>query len=110
MTGYRMDPAGIARVLRGTGQAAEGFDGDLEALPGYARSAAGACGDSGAIVPALDEFFAEQNNQVRAIGRQVEACLTGAAAATKAYAAGELEMMLTYQHNASEAKISKIPR
>ena len=110
MTRYRIDPAGIARVLDRTEQAAEGFASDLEPLPGYARSAAGGCGNSGAIVPALDEFFAEQSKQMQAIGQQVKACLTGAAAATKAYNDGDEAMMATYQRNASEAKISEIPR
>ena len=110
MSRYRTDPAGIARVLDRTERAADGFKGDLEPLPGYVRSAAGACGSSGAIVPALDEFFAEQSKQIRAIEQQVEACLTGAAAATRAYASSDFEMMLTYQRNASQAKISEVPR
>lgn len=110
MTRYRMNPAGIAGVLERTEQAADGFESDLKPLPGHASSAAGACGGSGAIVPALDEFFAEQSKQMQAIGQQVEACLTGAAAATKAYDDGDFDMMATYQRNASQAKISKVPK
>lgn len=110
MKGYRLDLPGVARVLKQTEQAAEGFDSDLEPLPGHAQSAAGACGNSGAIVPALDEFFAEQSRQMQAVGQQVQACLTGAAAARQAYVDGDFAMMLTYQSNASKVKISEIPR
>ena len=110
MSRYRIDPAGVARVLGRTERAAEGFEGDLAPLPGHAGSAAGGCGNSGAIVPALDEFFTEQSRQMQAIGQQIEACLTGAAAATKAYDNGDLEMMATYQRNASQARISEVPR
>lgn len=109
MSRYRIDPAGVQRVLERTGQAAEGFETDLQPLPGYVEAAAGACGNSGAIVPALDLFFTEQGKQMKAIGQQVNACLTGAVAATKAYIDGDVEMMLTYQRNASQAKISDIP-
>ena len=105
-----MDRPGIARVLSRTEQAAEGFKGDLEPLPDYARAAAGACGKQRSHLPALDAFFIEQRKQIRAIGQQVEACLSSAAAATKAYDNGDLEMVLTYQSNASEAKVSEVPR
>lgn len=109
MSRYRIDPAGIQGVLTTTGETADGFDTDLQPLPGHVTAAAGACGDSGAIVPALNEFFEEQDKQVKAIGQQVEACLTGAMAATKAYDQGDREMMRTYQRNASRAVISEIP-
>lgn len=110
MSRYRIDPAGVQGVLKRTGEAAEGFETDLEPLPGYVESAAGACGGSGAIVPALDVFFTEQGKQMKAIAQQVNACLTGAVAATTAYNDADFDMMLTYQRNAGQAKISDIPK
>ena len=110
MSRYGIDPAGISAVLKTTAKTAEGFAANLQPLPGYVTSAGSACGNSGAIVPALDEFFAEQGRQIDAIELRVDACLTGAAAATKAYGEGDLEMMLTYQRNASRSVISEIPR
>ena len=110
MSRYRIDPAGVSAVLKATAKEAEGFATDLRPLPGHVTFAGSACGNSGAIVPALDDFFAEQGRQVDAIELRVEACLTGAAAATKAYGDGDLEMMLTYQRNAARSVISEIPR
>ena len=109
MSRYRIDPAGVQEVLKGAGRTAEGFETDLQPLPGHVTAAAGACGDSGAIVPALDVFFTEQAKQVTAIGQRINACLTGAAAATKAYIDGDLEMVATYQRNAGQDRISEIP-
>lgn len=110
MSRYGINPAGVKGVLRTTAKTAEGFETDLQPLPGHVTSAAGACGNSGAIVPALNDFFTEQGLQIEAIGQRINACLTGAAAATMAYRDGDFEMMLTYQRNASRAVISELPK
>jgi hypothetical protein len=106
---YGIDPAGVQRVLIHTSTAAGKFETILEPMSGYAESAAAGCGGSGAIVPALSEFFEAQATNPTSMNNRINACLTGAAAATKAYLHGDEEMVATYQQNASELKISHYP-
>lgn len=110
MPKYDVNPAGVGRVLKATGDAGAEFPTLLEPMSGHVESAVGGCGSSGAIVPALNAFFEVQGTRLTGIGQQVNSCLTGAAAATKAYDDGDLEMMATYQTNAAQAKLSEIPR
>lgn len=109
MTRYRTNPAGVQATLKATGAEAEGFATDLSPMAGAADSAAAACGNSGAIVPALSTFFAYENDLLEAMTTRIGACLAAAAAATMAYVNGDEEMMATYQTNASRSTISEIP-
>ena len=109
MTRYRTDPAGVQQTLKATGDEANGFAPDLEPMAGHAQAVAAACGNSGAIVPALADFFAYEQRNLEAMTARISACLTGAAAATMAYVNGDEEMMTTYQTNASRSTISEIP-
>ena len=61
-------------------------------------------------MPALNGLFEHEQQALTAMSQQIEACLTGAAAATTAYVHGDLEMMRTYQSNAARGKISTVPR
>jgi hypothetical protein len=105
-----INPAGVKAVLTKTGTDAGEFEKILTPMSGYVESAAAGCGNSGAVVPALEAFFTAQGARLTAMGNQVNACLTGAAAATKAYNDGDEEMVATYQANASKAVISTIPK
>jgi len=110
MPEYDIDPAGVKKVLSTTATEAKEFDTILTPMGGYVQSAAGGCGNSGAVVPALEAFFTVQGTRIKGMGQRVNACLTGAAAATTAYNHGDEEMMATYQTNASTAKLSEIPK
>ena len=109
MTKYRNDPAGVDRTLRATSAEAAQFETDLASLPDHVEAAAGACGNSAAIVPALSGFFTHESRNLKAMTTRIDACLTGAAAATMAYVNGDEEMMATYQANAARAQVSDIP-
>ena len=110
MPKYAIDTPGVQKVLTTTGSEAAEFTTILTPMSGYVESAAAGCGNSGAVVPALDAFFQAQSTRLDGIGNRVNACLTGAAAATKAYHDGDRDMVATYQTNASKAKISEIPK
>jgi hypothetical protein len=100
MTGYRIDPKGVETVLNATKSDAEKFGTILKPLQGWVEFAATGTGGSGAIVPALQSFFENQSEGLEAIGTRVNAAITGAYEATKAYIDGDLEMVQTYQKNA----------
>jgi hypothetical protein len=110
MTRYRIHPAGVQKTLKATSAEAVQLETDLKPMQGAATSAGTACGNSGAIVPALSDFFAYEGTQLNAIVTRITACLTGAAAATMAYVNGDEEMVQTYQTNAARAQISDIPK
>lgn len=110
MPRYDIDPAGVKKVLTSTGHEAGKFEKVLAPMSGHVESAVGGCGSSGAIVPALNAFLEAQSRRLEGIGQRVNACLTGAAAATTAYVNGDEEMVATYQTNASHAKLSEIPK
>lgn len=110
MPQYVIDPAGVQKVLTATGSQAAEFETLLTPMSGHVESAVSGCGSSGAVVPALNAFFEAQGVRLTGIGARVTACLTGAGAATTAYVQGDYEMVATYQTNASQAKISEIPR
>lgn len=110
MPQYDISTHQVSTALKATSKAAEGFSTDLAPLPGHVGSVSAACGNSGAIVPALDGLFEHEQTALKNMSQQIEACLTGAAAATTAYVQGDLEMMRTYQTNAAQGKVSKLPR
>ena len=107
---YRIHPAGVQSTLTATGADAEEFGTLLKSLPGAVESAASGTGNSGAIAPALGEFFAVQEKRVKGMATRMTSCLTGAADATKAYVKGDLEMAATYQANAARAAAGQPPR
>lgn len=125
MAKYDIDPEGVKKVLTSTSADAEKFATIVAPLAdvsgpasghgpngytaGIATSIATGCGNSGAIVPALGEFFQVQGTNLTAMSTRINACLTGAAAATNAYLHGDEEMVATYQKNASQLKISEYP-
>lgn len=101
MSSYKIDPGGVERVLKSTQSEAAEFTTILEPLSGWVQFAATGTDNSGAIVPALQAFFAEQSRGLEAMGTRVGAAITGAVHATTAYVKGDLEMVQTYQTNAS---------
>ncbi|MBO0813398.1 MAG: hypothetical protein J2P23_15335 [Microlunatus sp.] len=110
MTKYDISTGEVSSSLTATSKAAGGFSDDLKPLTSHVSSAITACGNSGAIVPALNGLFQHEETRLKNMGTHIKACLTGAAAATTAYVDGDLEMMKTYQTNAANGKISKIPK
>jgi hypothetical protein len=106
---YDISTGDVSSTLKATEKQADGFSKDLKPLSGYLSSLATACGDSGAIVPALNGLFDHESTTLTNMATHIKACLTGAAAATTAYVEGDLDMVKTYQKNAAEGKISKIP-
>ncbi|QGN34627.1 DUF6507 family protein [Microlunatus sp. Gsoil 973] len=109
MSKYNISTTEVSATLKATSKAAEGFEKDLQPMSGHVSAAAGACGNSGAIVPALNGLFEHEKTALNSMSTHIKACLTGAAAATTAYVEGDLEMMQTYQKNAAQGKVSKIP-
>jgi hypothetical protein len=109
MSKYNISTTEVSAALKATSKAAEGFEKDLKPMSGHVSSAASACGNSGAIVPALNGLFGHEKTVLNNMSTHIKACLTGAAAATTAYVEGDLEMMQTYQKNAAQGKVSKIP-
>lgn len=109
MTSYDISTGEISTALKATETAAAGFSKDLQPLSGEVNTAASACGNSGAIVPALEGLFEQEGKNLTNMSTHIQACLTGAAAATTAYVDGDLEMMRTYQQNAAKGIVSKIP-
>lgn len=109
MTSYDIKTSEVSSALKATETAASGFSGDLKPLEGEVNTVAGACGNSGAIVPALQGLFAQEGTNLTNMSTHIKACLTGAAAATTAYVDGDLEMMRTYQQNAAKGTVSKVP-
>lgn len=110
MPRYSISTADVSATLKATDKAAAGFTGDLKPLSGYVTSAATACGGSGAIVPALQGLFEQEGTNLSNMSTHIEACLTGAAAATTAYVNGDLDMVETYQKNAAKGVVSKVPK
>lgn len=109
MSKYDISPSEVSTALKATSKAAEGFGKDLKPMSGHVSAAAAACGNSGAIVPALNGLFEHEQTNLTNMGTHIKACLTGAAAATTAYVEGDLDMVRTYQKNAAQGKVSKIP-
>ena len=103
MTGYRIDPKGVETVLNATKSEAEKFGTILKPLQGWVEFAATGTGGSGAIIAALQSFFENQSVGLQAINTRVDAAITGAYEATKAYIDGDLDMVQTYQKNAAIA-------
>lgn len=110
MPGYNISPGEVQSTLKATEHAASGFGNDLSPLSTDVTGAATACGNSGAIVPALIGLLDHEQTTLTGMTTHIEACLTGAAAATTAYVNGDLDMVKTYQKNAAQGKISKIPK
>lgn len=106
---YNINLPGVQKVLTSTATEAKKFETIVKPMSGHAEAAATGCGGSGAIVPALSEFFEAQGERLTGMNTRINACLTGAASAAKAYDNGDEEMIATYQQNASELKISKYP-
>lgn len=100
MTGYRIQPAGVLKVLKTTQAAAAKLGPTLKPLEGDVQDAATACNNSGAIVPALQAFFTNQSAMLTEMERHTKAALEGAYKATSAYVNGDHEMVLTYERNA----------
>ncbi|MBA8793645.1 hypothetical protein FHX74_001250 [Friedmanniella endophytica] len=109
MSKYRINAAGVSKTLTATSNTAEGFQTDLAPLDGYVQSAASACGNSGAIVPALQALFTYEGKDLEAMAQQIKSCLSGAALATTAYVHGDEQMVQNAQRNASQAQMSTIP-
>jgi hypothetical protein len=109
VTRYRIQPAGVQKVLNTTKADAEKFEPILKPLEGWVTSCATATGNSGAVVPALQSFFTDQSTLLEAITRRVGAGLTGAYQATDAYMKGDLEMVGTYQQSAVTASLAPPP-
>lgn len=109
MTDYRINAAGVSKTLKAASTDAEGFGTDLKPLDGYVTSAAGGCGGSGAIVPALETLFTYESTNLNQMVKQIESCFTGAALATTAYVHGDDQMVLNAQRNAAAGKTSDIP-
>ena len=110
MTSYDISTGEISSALNATETAAGDFGKNLTPLEGQVNSAATACGNSGAIVPALQGLFEQEGKNLTNMSNHIKACLTGAAAATTAYVDGDLDMMRTYQQNAAKGIVSKIPK
>ena len=110
MTDYRINAAGVQKVLKTAAKDAESFETELAPLGGYVQSVATGCGNSGAIVPALEALFTYEGNNLKAMAAQVKSCLSGAALATTAYVHGDHQMVQNAQQNAARAKISTIPQ
>lgn len=110
MTLYDIKAGDVSTTLKATQKAADGFGKDLQPLDGYAKAAATACGDSGAVVPALEGLFKYESTTLTNMSNHIAACLTGAAAATVAYIEGDLDMVQTYQKNAAKGISSKVPK
>jgi hypothetical protein len=103
MTGYKIDPKGVEKVLNTTKTDAEKFGTILKPLQGWVEFAATGTGGSGAIIPALQAFFEVSSTGLQDMNTRVAASLTGAAKATQAYIDGDDEMVQTYQKNAAIA-------
>ena len=110
MTSYDISTGEISSALNATETAAGEFGKNLKPLEVQVNSAATACGNSGAIVPALQGLFEQEGKNLTNMSTHIKACLTGAAAATTAYVDGDLDMMRTYQQNAAKGIVSKIPK
>ena len=103
MTGYKIDPKGVEKVLTRTKTDAEKFGTILKPLQGWVEFAATGTGGSGAILPALQSFFEVESTGLKDMSTRVEAALTGAVKATQAYIDGDDDMVRTYQKNAAAA-------
>jgi len=102
---YKISPEGVESVLVKTRNDAEALGPIVQPLQGWVESAAEGTGGSGAVIPALQAFFADQSTHLDSINRRVTASLTGAYDATKAYIDGDLEMVGNYQQIAAEQAI-----
>ena len=100
MTGYRIHPDGVQKVLTTTQTDADAFQTILSPLQGHVEAAAAGTANSGAIVPALQSFFEIEATGLKSISNRVGAGLTGAFQATKAYCDGDLEMVKAYEKQA----------
>ena len=94
---YRIHPAGVQATLTKTAADGAELATIVKPLSGTVESAATATGGSGAIVPALSEFFTAQETRLTGMATRMSACLTGAADATKAYLKGDQDMATEIQ-------------
>lgn len=101
MSKYRINPAGVRKVLLATEADAKKFDGIFKPLSGLVESAATAGYDMGPLGAALQTFFTEQGKGLSVIGTRVGNGVAGAALATKAYIDGDEKMAQTLQSKAA---------
>ncbi len=74
MPKYRINPPGVATVLKATGHEAQKFDADLKPMGGYVGSAVSSCGGSAVISGALATFFEIEGSRLKDMGTQVNTC------------------------------------
>ena len=97
---YAIDPEGVERVLRVTAANGRRFGDLVEPIEGQVSAAVEGTGDAGAITYAMRDFLAVQGKRMAVISTRVEASVTGAAKATRAFCRGDEEMVGAYQTEA----------
>lgn len=103
MTRYRISPEGVEAVVTQSQRDLERLGEILEPLESIIEAVAVGTGGSGAIIPALQEFFSDQARHLEAISARGEAALTGAVEATSAYVAGDYDMVRIAQAAAAQS-------
>lgn len=107
MSRYDVSPSGVEEVLRAVQADAERFDAALEPLDSHLAAVAAGTAGSGAILPALDAFFAAKSTELTRIGTRVSASVQGAVNAVNAYVSGDLDMIGDYQRQAARDAVGE---
>ncbi|MEZ3162014.1 DUF6507 family protein [Microbacterium sp. BWT-B31] len=111
MTGWSIDPTGVAGVLTEVNTYATALGESLTGL-GPALEGAVTAAQSAAIAEAIQAYFEqEEGPRIQGMNARISAAASGAVTATQAYIAGDLEMAANAQ-SAAVAAISppQLPR
>jgi hypothetical protein len=96
MTSWSIQPEGVIQVLKNVESEATELGSSLESMAGSLQAAAEGT-QSGAISEALQGWMEVEGPNLKAVSQRINAAMTGAADATKAYIQGDLEMAANVQ-------------
>lgn len=114
MTGWNIDPSGVAAVVSTTEKVIEGFTGDGNTLAGGMSDATSGCGSGGMLSAnmvhaALDGFATANEKTLGAIAGRAVSSVNAAVRATQFYEQGDQQMAAHAQRAAAQAPVPQVP-
>lgn len=92
MSGYKMDPAGVQRVLQAVGDRATELGTALDDVESATADVIQGSGGDGIVGQALATFLTDQKSALGDVGTRISAGLNGATLAALAYVHGDEQM------------------
>jgi hypothetical protein len=96
MTSWSIQPEGVIQVLKNVESEATEMGSSLETLPASLEAAVTGT-QSAAISEAIQGWMAMESPTLKSVSQRINAAMTGAAEATKAYIQGDLDMAANVQ-------------